>query len=267
VKKTQSFDAREIREREESAKLEQLKRKFNLALLFDPNIPEFQNLIKVNPDAAFLQLECQSLLIGVVNNQSSTIEIAKAKIVSGLAKLTQLSVQPSFKLSKIQIANFYGIGDTVAINVDNWLRLGRVDLLLRLEEYKLVEFISNLIDAISVAMAIASKRLIFVNEEFSITYGVSKLESNKLVRGELFISVVNSIGVWSFDKDDNVRIKVKTLRAAKKAVSSWRGANLTGEITHDEARRIVNFLGLVPVSNGNSKFVMLKNSNPQKGFS
>jgi hypothetical protein len=115
-------------------------------------------------------------------------------------------------------------------------------------------------------MAIADKRVVFLNHEFAITYGVNKLENKKILYGELFISIINSNGLWSFDKDDAVRIKIGTLRAAKRAVASWRGANIAGEVTHGEAQRIADFLGLIPVENSKRTLVMLKGNNTPRSF-
>jgi hypothetical protein len=56
------------------------------------------------------------------------------------------------------------------------------------------------------------------------------------------------------------------LRAAKKAVASWRGANIVGEVTHSEAQRISDFLGLVPVENSKRILVMLKGNNTPHSF-
>lgn len=216
------------------------------------NSPEFKNLEKTNKSAYFLNLGVQALFLGVAKDEDNIIKIATIELLKQTSALTQMSVQSNFRLSKIQIANFYGISDGIHMTLSNWKQLGKQDWLLRLYKYDLDHFLTKIIDSIAVATAIADKRVVFLNQEFAITYGVNKLESGKIVYGHLFASVIDSNGLWSFDKDDAVRIKVSTLRAAKKAVTAWRGASLIGEVTHSDAQKLSDFLGLVPVAN-NSK--------------
>jgi len=224
----------------------------------DIDSPVFQNLKKTNPHAAYLHLNAQLLFTAIANDRPDYIEKAKSGLLRETATLTQMSIQQNFRLSKVQIGNFYGLSDSFYMTFGHWKELGKQDWLQRIYKYKLHSFLAEIIDSVAVAMAVAGKRVVFLNQELAITYGVNKLENKKIVYGELFVSIINSNGLWSFDKDDAIRIKIGTLRAAKKAVARWRGAGIIGEVTHGEAQRIADFLGLIPVENSKRTLVMLK---------
>lgn len=234
--------------------------------IFDLNDPAIKNLKKTNPLAYFLHLCVQGILKGIQENLPEVIEKSRSGLLSYTGTLTALSLLRDYRLTQDERKNFYAIAEIVSVNISLWKDLGRADWMLRLHQYKLHKFLTEIVDAIAVAMAIADKRVIFLNKEFAITYGVNRLDSSKVSHGELFAAVINSNGLWSFDKDDAIRIKLSTLRAAKRTVDKWRGANLVGEITHHEAQRIADFLGLVPVPNSKRNLVMLVGRKQPKGF-
>lgn len=234
---------------------------------FDLEDPVIQNLKKTNPLAYALQLCVQGILGGINNDRPDLIEISRTKLLTYTATLTALSLHPDYRLTQDEMSNFYAIAEVIHVNVAIWKQSGRQDWLLRIYQYNLQNLLTEIVDSIAVAMAIAAKRVVFINKEFAITYGVNRLDPRKVLRGELFASVFDSNGLWSLDKDDAVRIKLTTLRAAKRAVDKWRGANLVGEVTHNEAQRIADFFGLVPVPNSKRKLVMLVGNNKSpKGF-
>ncbi|QLE46447.1 hypothetical protein FD723_40255 (plasmid) [Nostoc sp. C052] len=242
-----------------------ISKKWDKAETFDR--ATFQEIKRTNPCAAALHLSLQVILQAVTENSLSDIDVAKSMILREAAVLTQMSIKPDFRLSKEQIAVFYGFTETVYGTIAYWRSTGERDLIERFYRYRLHKFLADIIDAVSVAMAIASKRVIFLNQEFAITYGASELVDQGIVHGELFISVVNSSRLWSMHRDDKARIKFKTLRSAKRTLAQWRGANIVGEITHEDAQRIADYLGLIPVPDPNRKLVMLKGSSKQsKGF-
>lgn len=227
-----------------------------------------EKIKQTNPCAASLHLFLQVALQAAIEDCLSQIDFAKSSIRQEAAVLTQMSIKPNFKFSEDQRAVFYGFADTAYATLSYWEKTGQQISIERFYKYKLHKFLANIIDAISVAMAIASKRIIYLNEEFAITYGAASLvEFQGVLHGELFISVVNSNGLWSMHKDDEIRIKIKTLRSAKRTLAKWRGANIVGEVTHEDAQRIADYLGLIPVLGSSRQLVMLKGSSKQqKGF-
>jgi hypothetical protein len=147
--------------------------------VFDIDSPVFQSLKRTNRHAAHFHLNIQLLYMAITDDRPDYIEKARLGIARVAATLTQMSTQPDFRLSKPQISNFYGFSDSIYMTFGQWKELGRQDWLLRIYEYKLHSFLAEIIDSIAVAMAIADKRVVFLNHEFAITYGVNKLENKK----------------------------------------------------------------------------------------
>lgn len=250
-----------------SPELKQIERLFTKKMLSlsSESCSAIEYLLKTNPIAGSLHLGCQGIFHAIINDDCDTLQSAQILLLKEMAELTNQSIQLKVKLSKTQIGNFYGVSSTIEAKIDHWQKARRVDYLDQIKAKKIDYFLCKIINLISVTMAIASNRIIFLNDQFAITYGIYKLES-KVLLGELFISVVNSNGIWSFDKDNAIRISIGTLRSALKAVKDWRGANLTGEVTHDNAQRIADFLGLVSVPNSQRNLVMLRKKELAKGF-
>jgi hypothetical protein len=100
-------------------------------------------------------------------------------------------------------------------------------------------------DAIDVQTNISENRIVYLDKELAITWFPSSLEDNKKFRssGEISIAVRLPNGLWTFDKYSDNRIPLTSLRAARKACQNWKGQNMKGKITHEEAVRISRFLG------------------------
>ena len=100
----------------------------------------------------------------------------------------------------------------------------------------------RLANALDVQNNFVQGRSIYTDNSLAITWGTSN--NNLFEKGKLLIGVKDEDGLWSFDKDDAVRVSITSLRNARKAVQNWNGHKLKGQITHTESERLAHFLGL-----------------------
>jgi len=122
----------------------------------------------------------------------------------------------------------------------------------------------RLADALDVQNNLVLGRAIYADNSLAITWGASN--NNLFEKGELIIGVKDEDGLWSFDKDDAVRVSITSLRNARKAVQNWNGHKLKGQITHTQSERLAHFLGL-KIHDGWATVVPLKESKKAaKGF-
>ncbi len=122
----------------------------------------------------------------------------------------------------------------------------------------------RLANALDVQNNLVQGRVIYADNSLAITWGVSN--NNLFEKGELIIGVKDEDGLWSFDKDDAVRVSITSLRNAQKAVHNWNGHKLKGQITHTESERLAHFLGL-KIQDGWAIVVPLKDSKrATRGF-
>ena len=99
------------------------------------------------------------------------------------------------------------------------------------------------IESLKISSNIVDKRIIYLDDYLSITYGEKGLKNNRY--GELMIAVQQLPNIWTFVHDPNNRVPIKSLRAAKNAVSKWSKFSLKGKlINNDHSVRISKFLGL-----------------------
>lgn len=115
----------------------------------------------------------------------------------------------------------------------------------------------RLADALDVQNNLTQGRAIYADNSLAITWGASN--NNLFEKGELIIGVKDEDRLWSFDKDDTVRVSITSLRNARKAVQNWNGHKLKGQITHAESERLAHFLGL-KIHDGWATVIPLKDS-------
>lgn len=122
----------------------------------------------------------------------------------------------------------------------------------------------RLADALDVQNNLAQGRAIYADNSLAITWGATN--NNLFEKGELIVGVKDEDGLWSFDKDDAVRVSITSLRNARKAVQNWNGHKLKGQITHSESERLAHFLGL-KIYDGWATVIPLKDfKRATKGF-
>jgi hypothetical protein len=100
-------------------------------------------------------------------------------------------------------------------------------------------------DAIDVQENIANRRIVYLDDSLAITWYSACIENDKTFRasGEVTLAVRQPSGLWSFDKYEDTRVPIVSLRKAKAICRAWKGQKMIGQITHTESERIAKFLG------------------------
>jgi hypothetical protein len=118
-----------------------------------------------------------------------------------------------------------------------------------------IEIAVSYLDAIDVYENIVNQRIVYLDDHLAITWYKAPHNSSRKFQsvGETVIAV-NANGLWSFDKHKGTNVPVSSLRKARETCLNWRGHQLKGNLTHDEAERIAKFLGF----NVTGKIAVLK---------
>lgn len=98
------------------------------------------------------------------------------------------------------------------------------------------------IESLKISSNLIEKRVIYQDNSLSVTYGEKERENRF---GEIMIAVQTLPNFWVFQHNPDIRISVRSLRNAKKAVDNWNKISLKGElINNNHSVRISKFLGL-----------------------